>query len=70
LLLPAFFAGVPAGGGGNRNPGGNKNPNSMITGTAPFALAGVVNVRSMLTVIARYDELSTCPINFFVMAGT
>src|ERR1017187_7611725 len=45
-------------------------PNSMITGTGPLALAGVVNVNSMLTVIAGYAELSTWPTIFLVTTGT
>src|SRR5450759_4360223 len=38
-------------------------PNSMITGTGPAALAGVVNANWMSTVICGYAELSTWPTN-------
>ena len=43
---------------------------SIITGTGPAALAGVVSVRSMFTEICGYDELSTCPASLLVMMGT
>ena len=45
-------------------------PNSMITGTGPFASAGVLSVRSIFTLIAGYAELSTWPISFLVITGT
>src|SRR5579883_3370277 len=45
------------------------NPNSIITGTGPFASAGVVSVSWISTLIAGYDELSTCPANCFVIAA-
>ena len=59
-----------AGRGGMGRPGGKTKPNSMITGTGPLALAGVVSVRSMLTAIAGYAELSTWPASFLTIAGT
>jgi len=37
---------------------------------AEVFLAGVVTVSSMFTLIARYEELSTRPISFFVITGT
>ena len=45
-------------------------PNSIITGTGPVALAGVVSVNWMSTLIAGYALLSTCPTSCFVTAGT
>jgi hypothetical protein len=39
-------------------------PNCMTIGTGPVALAGVTSVNPMLTVMAGYDELSTCPISY------
>ena len=42
----------------------------MITGTGPLALAGVVSVSWMSTVICGYDELSTWPTSFFVTTAT
>src|ERR1700676_296609 len=63
----------PAGGGPPRPPPRPPNPvkpNSMITGTGPVALAGVVSVNWMSTVICGYEELSTCPTSFFVITGT
>ena len=39
----------------------------MITGTGPFASAGVVSVSWMSTVIGGYAELSTWPTSFFVI---
>ena len=45
-------------------------PNCMITGTGPFAFAGVVSVTWMSTVTCGYAELSTCPTSSFVMIGT
>src|SRR5438270_8259466 len=46
------------------------NPNSMMTGTGPGALAGVVNVSWISTLTRGYDELSTRPMSFLVIAGT
>ena len=51
-------------------PGGKTKPNSMITGTGPLALAGVVSVKSMLTAIAGYAELFTWPTSFLTVTGT
>src|ERR1700677_1924706 len=45
-------------------------PNSNITGTGPGALAGVVSVRSMFTVMFVSEELSTWPISCLVITGT
>src|SRR5271170_1231832 len=42
---------------------------SIMTGTGPVALAGVVSVSWISTVISGYDELSTWPTSFFVMTG-
>jgi hypothetical protein len=42
----------------------------MITGTGPFAFAGVLRLNWMSTVTWGYDELSTCPTSSFVMIGT
>ena len=50
--------------GGNPPP-----PNWMITGTGPVALAGVVKVAWMLTLIAGYAELSTLPSSCLVTIG-
>ena len=44
--------------------------NSIMTGTGPVALAGVVSVNCMSTLMSGYDELSTWPTSFFVMTGT
>src|SRR5262245_34596381 len=44
-------------------------PNIIITGTGPFASAGVTSVIWMSTVIAGYDELSTCPTSTFPTTG-
>src|ERR1019366_5673411 len=45
-------------------------PNSMITGTGPAALAGVVNANWMSTVICGYAELSTWPTSCLAITGT
>ena len=45
-------------------------PNSIITGTGPFAFAGVVSVRSISTLIDGYAVLSTCPTSFLVTTDT
>src|SRR5688572_11823157 len=57
-VVVLFAAEVSRGGAGGLNPGGNTNPNSMITGTGPFAVAGTVSVRSISTLIAGYELLS------------
>src|ERR1700691_5895768 len=62
--------GPGCGGRGGVRPGGKTKLNSMITGTGPLALAGVVSVRSMLTAIAGYAELSTWPASFLTTTGT
>ena len=41
--------------------------NCIITGTGPLAFAGVTSVTCKFTLIAGYDELSTCPISRLVM---
>ena len=46
------------------------NPNSMITGTGPLALAGVLRVRSISTLISGSMELSTWPLSCFVITAT
>src|SRR5437868_588322 len=48
----------------------NEKASSMITGTGPAARAGVVNDNWISTLICGYEELSTRPINFFVITGT
>src|SRR6185437_10815828 len=64
---------VGPGGGVNRAPiaggKGRVNPNSMITGTGPAALAGVVRFNSISRLISGSSELSTCPIRCFVITG-
>src|SRR5262245_42495761 len=57
----------PPGGGPNPRP---PKPNSMMTGTDPLALAGVVSVNWISTLIGGYDALSTWPTRFFVTTGT
>ena len=42
----------------------------MITGTGPFASAGVVSVSWISTLTSGYDELSTWPTSRFVTTGT
>src|SRR4029077_2553692 len=44
-------------------------PNCITIGTGPVALAGVTRVIPMLTVMAGYDEVSTCPTSCLVIAG-
>src|SRR5271157_1467917 len=51
-------------------PGPRTKPNSMITGTGPGALAGVVKVNWISAVICGYDELSTWPTSFLAITGT
>src|SRR5258708_7711385 len=52
------------------NGNGPMKPNSIITGTGPLALAGVVRFNWISTVICGYEELSTWPTSFFTMIGT
>jgi hypothetical protein len=42
----------------------------MITGTGPFAFAGVESVNWMSTVTWGYEALSTWPTSCFVRTGT
>ena len=44
-------------------------PNIIITGTGPFALAGVTSVIWISTSIDGHDELSTCPTSCFSIDG-
>src|ERR1039457_2241442 len=61
----------PGTGPGPRPPGPLRpKPNSIITGTGPLALAGVVKVNCMSTVMSGYDELSTWPTSCFTITGT
>src|SRR5215469_4924329 len=57
-------------GGGPPRAGPNPPPKTMITGTGPFALAGVLRDSWISTVISGSAELSTCPTRVFVMIGT
>src|SRR5262249_60030175 len=57
----------PPGGGPNPRP---PKPNSMMTGTDPLALAGVVSVNWISTLIGGDDAVSTWPARFFVSTGT
>jgi hypothetical protein len=41
-----------------------------MTGTGPFACAGVLTVSWMSTVMKGYAALSTCPASFLVTIGT
>src|SRR4029077_13341676 len=45
-------------------------PNTMITGTGAFALAGVLRDSCILTEISGYTELSTWPTSVLVTIGT
>src|ERR1039457_1681750 len=44
-------------------------PNTIITGTGPVTLAGVVKVNPIFTAIIGYEELSTVPTSCLVMTG-
>ena len=44
-------------------------PNMIITGTGPFAFAGVTSVISMSTLIDGHAELSACPTSCFSTTG-
>src|SRR5215203_7116923 len=55
---PAAAAGGPPRPGAPR-PGPNPPPNCMMTGTGPFASAGVLRLNWMSTLICGYAELST-----------
>src|ERR1019366_6932627 len=64
---------APAGSGPRAPPRpGPKppKPNSMMTGTAPVAPAGVVNANPISTVICGYAELSTWPTSCLTITGT
>ena len=50
--------------------GGSTNPSSMITGTGPFASAGVVRFSRTSTFTSGFDELSTWPVTFLVITTT
>ena len=69
--MPGWGAALPgaAPGTGPRGPNPPK-PNSIITGTGPEALAGVVSVSWMATVTCGYAELSTWPTSCLVTTGT
>ena len=49
--------------------GSAARPNIIITGTGPFAAAGVTRLIWISTVIPGYDELSTCPVIIFATTG-
>src|SRR5215467_3016160 len=74
-------ASAPGGGGGGvklppRPPkfgrgalGSAAKPNIIITGTGPFASAGVTTLIWISTSIEGYDELSTWPLSIFATTG-
>ena len=67
----AFFAASPFGAAlPGAPPGLGPKPNSIITGTGPTALAGVVRVSWMSTVICGHLALSTWPTSVFTTVNT
>ena len=60
-------AGASAGGG---DAGIAPLPNIISTGTFFVAFAGMTSAIWISTLIAGYDELSTCPISCFAITGT
>ncbi len=67
-MVAAPFVAAPVRPG--RGPKKLPKPNSIITGTGPFASAGVVTVSWMSTLISGHRELSTWPTSFRVTTGT